>query len=242
MRRRTIFAVFLTPIVVLGVQVQLARSGTRLADEVGFRPVDASVRDGADPLRVVWLGDSTATGVGVDRIEATMAWRVAEAATEGAVELTVLGRSGDQVHEVLDDQLPRLADADADLVLVAVGANDVTALTRVPTFRARYRELLTGLQGAAPAATIVVLGVPDLGVVPRLLPPLRQLAGVRAAQLDRVIEELAEESGVRYVEMADTTGPVFGSDPDRYFAADDYHPSGEGYRVWAEVVLASVAP
>jgi lysophospholipase L1-like esterase len=239
------------PLVVLGVEVQLARSsGGRLDDEVGERPRQRTVRPGETPLHVVWLGDSTSTGVGAAAFTDSMAWRVAEGLTDGPVVLTVLGRSGDQVHEVLDEQLPELPGAlvpGADhVVLVSIGANDVTALTRRPTFEARYLDLVDAIEAtsdeAGVEARIVLVGIPDIGTAPRLLPPLRQVAGFRGAQLDDEIAQVARRRGLHHVELAERTSRIFSSDPDRYFSADEYHPSSDGHEVWADAVLASLEP
>jgi len=249
--RRALAAVAIAvgvPAVVLGVEVQLARTGTRLDDEQGQRPRQQVVRPGPDPLHVVWLGDSTTTGVGAEPFEASMAWRVAEGLADGPVGLTVLGRSGDQVHEVLDHQVPSLPEVlvpgAEHVVLVSIGANDVTALTRRPTFADRYRTMVDGIEAAVEEtgveARVVLVGIPDLGTAPRLLPPLRQVAGVRAAQLDAEIARLARRRGLHHVELAERTSRTFSSDPDRYFSADEYHPSGDGHGVWAEAVLASL--
>ena len=243
MRRRILIVLLLVvvvPLAVLGIEVQLARSGTRLEDEEGFRPDALAVRPGADPLRVVWLGDSTATGVGSDDVEGSMAYRVTRALTDGAVSLTILARSGDQVHEVIEDQLDPLSARQADVVFVSVGANDVTALTRRSTFRSRYRDLVRGIRGAVPDAQLVLVGIPDIGVAPRLLVPLRQLAGARGAQLDGEIRDVARAQDVLHIDLAARTSSTFSSDPDRYFAADDYHPSADGHAVWAGAVLDGV--
>lgn len=244
MRRRTILivavVVVLVPVVVLAVEVQIARNATRLDDEVGFRPTDLTIRAGPEPTTVVWLGDSTATGVGVDDVSESMAYEVTEAVVEGPVELTILAVSGAQVHEVVDNQIPALDQTNADVVFVSVGANDVTGLTRAPTFRRRYRRLVESIRAAVPDASIVLVGIPDLGTAPRLPVPLRQIAGFRAAQLDGVIEDIAERRGIEHVDLAERTGSIFASDPDRYFSPDDFHPSPAGHQVWADAVIDAV--
>lgn len=258
MRRRIfviIAVVVLLPIVVLGVEVHLARTAPLLDDEEGFRPRDAAVRPGADPLRVLWMGDSTSTGVGADRLEETMAGRVAEglgADRDRGVELTVLGVSGAQVHQVLADQLPELRDRvegrspDAapdvapDVVLISIGANDATALTRRPTFRNRYRRMVDEVRALAPGAEVVLVGIPDMGTAPRIPVPLRQIAGLRAAQLDDDIEAVAAEAGLHHVDLAERTSREFSSDPDRYFSGDEFHPSADGHALWADAILASL--
>ena len=239
------------PLVVLGVEVQVARtSGGRLDDEAGGRPRPRTVRPGEQPLHVVWLGDSTSTGVGAEDFTGSMAWRVAEGLTDGPVIITVLGRSGDQVHEVLDEQLPELTGVLAPglehVVLVSIGANDVTALTRRPTFEDRYVDMVdrieTVLEQAGVDARLVLVGIPDIGTAPRLLPPLRQVAGFRGAQLDDAIAGVARRRGLHHVDLAERTSRTFSSDPERFFAADEYHPSSAGHEVWADAVLASLDP
>lgn len=253
-RRRAVALVavaVLVPLVVLGVEVQLARSGGgRLEDEAGERPRRREVRPGPDPVHVVWLGDSTSTGVGAGDLTESMAWRVAAGLTDGPVVVSVLGRSGDQVHEVLDDQLPELPEVlipGADhVVVVSIGANDVTALTRRPTFEDRYLQMVDEIEAVLDAAgveaRVVLVGIPDIGTAPRLLPPLRQLAGFRGAQLDEEIAGVARRRGLHHVDLAGRTSRTFSSDPERYFAADEYHPSSDGHGVWADAVLASLDP
>ncbi len=247
MRRRLLLpvaAAVLLPVIVLGVEVQLARTAPRLDDEVGFRPIDIVVGDGTPETKVVWLGDSTSTGVGTDRVEDSMAFRVTSM-RHGDARFAILGVSGAQIHEVVDDQLPELAarvdDGDVpDVVYVSIGANDVTALTRRPEFRERYRSMAEQLTELVPDAEIVIVGIPDMGTAPRLPVPLRQIAGVRAAQLDGVIGEIAEDADLHKVDLAGRTSATFSSDPGRYFSLDDFHPSRDGHRVWAEAVVASI--
>lgn len=222
-------------VVLLAVEVQLARGGTRL----GGAPLDLDGRVGdatGTPLRVVWLGDSTAAGVGVDEPADALPTVVA-AALGRPVDLTVLAVSGDTIGDVLADQVPVAAALVPDVVFVSVGANDVTHLTTQDDFGGRYRALLDLLPADA---EVVLLGVPDMGAAPRLAQPLRAIAGYRGRELDEVVREVVVEAGARYVPIAEATGPTFRAEPDRMFAADGYHPSALGYRLWADAVLAEV--
>lgn len=237
-RRAVAFAIpvaALCLLAVLVVEVLLARRGPTLAGP----PLDLDGRVGGGPgavLRTVWLGDSTAAGVGVDEPEDALA-HVVSAALGRPVELTVLAVSGDRVGDLITDQLSAAAAADPDLVFISVGANDVTHLTSRDDFRSQYRTVLDRLPEGA---DVVVLGVPDMGAVPRLAQPLRAIAGGRGRQLDEVVRAVAEEAGATYVPIAEATGPNFRAEPEVMFAADDYHPSAAGYRLWAAAVLAEV--
>lgn len=222
-------------VAVLVVEVLVARSGPEL--QGGPLDLDGLVGgEAATPLRVVWLGDSTAAGVGVDASSEALATVVAERLGT-PVELVVLAVSGDRVGDVVDDQLPRVAAIDPDVVFVSVGANDVTHLTTRDDFEQRYGELLDALPDRV---EVVVLGVPDMGAIPRLAQPLRAVAGFRGRELDEVVRYVAAEAGATYVPIAAATGPAFRREPDRYFAADRYHPSAAGYRLWADAVLREV--
>ena len=218
----------------LGVEVLLARRGQML--EGPALDLDGRVGGSGPALRVVWLGDSTAAGVGAsegsDALPTVVATRL-----DRPVELHVLAVSGERVGGVVDDQLPAVATLEPDAVFVSVGANDVTHLTSRGAFGDQYRTLLAGLPDGV---AVVVLGVPDMGAVPRLAQPLRAVAGFRGRELDEVVREVAAGHDAVYVPVAAATGPAFRAAPDRYFAADDYHPSPAGYRLWADAVVAAL--
>ncbi len=229
-----VMAVPVALVVVLAVEVVVARRGPMLEGV----PLDLDGRVGppaGTALRVVWLGDSTAAGVGVDDPEDALPVVVARELGV-AVDLTVLAVSGARVADVVGEQLRGVAALEPDVVFVSVGANDVTHVTSRDDFADRYRQLLGELPDGA---TVVLLGVPDMGAVPRLAQPLRAVAGVRGRQLDDVVRHVARDEGLTYVPIAQATGPAFRRDPDRFFAVDRYHPSAAGYRLWADAVLAA---
>lgn len=213
---------------VLGVEIELARRAENL-DEVELSYPDAG------STHAVWIGDSTAYGVGVVRGSAAVASLVADARDERVTNLAV---SGATLSDVLVDQVPQVAAEQPDIVYVSAGANDVTHLTGTDSFRRDYARLLDGLP---PGIPVVVLGVPDMGAPPRLLQPLRAIAGLRGRQLDDLVRAAARtRDDATYVDIAGPTGPRFRADPDRFFADDGYHPNAAGYRLWADAVLATV--
>lgn len=226
----------LVAVAVLGVEVELARRG----DELTGAPLtlDGFVGSGTgEPVRMAWLGDSTAAGVGAMDPGGALPRQVASRLGR-PVELVVLARSGARVAEVADDQVGRVAAGRPDLVVVSVGANDVTHLTSAGAFRRSYEELLDRLDELG-SVEVVVLGVPDMGSPPRLAQPLRFVAGVRGGTLDAVVREVARDHGVGYVDIAGETGPAFRRRLD-LFSADRYHPDRRGYEVWADAVVPVV--
>ena len=216
---------------VLGVEVEVARRGQNLDDvELSWH------REGSTP--VVWLGDSTAYGVGVTDGADAVASIVARARDERVTNLAVSGATLEEVEGQMAG-IPTRPGERPERIYVSVGANDVTHLTRTKEFFVAYRDFL----GRLPQdIEVVVLGVPDMGAPPRLAQPLRAIAGWRGRRLDEEVRRAVRrrENDVTYVDIAGRTGPAFRRDPDQMFADDGYHPSAAGYRVWADAVLDTV--
>ena len=216
----------------------MARAGPRLATSTPLA-LDATV-GGAQPgdrarpaLRMVWLGDSTAAGVGADGPDGALPRQVA-ARLGRPVQLTVLARSGSRLGDVVEQQLARAVSLKPDVVVVSVGANDVVHLTSKRRFASQYRRVLDPLR----PTPVVVLGVPDMGAAPRFAQPLRAIAGWRGRALDGVVRDALDgRSQAHYVDIAGRTGPPMRREPDRYFAIDRYHPNTAGYGLWADAVL-----
>lgn len=230
----------LLAVLLVGEAQWAARTGHDLDDS----PVDLDARIGADQpgpvLRVTWLGDSTAAGLGASDAAHSVAGQVADRLAgdlRRPILLTGLATSGDRVGDVLKAQAAKVPN-DAGLVLVSVGANDATHLTGRGDFRARYRKLVDRIRSRTGGrARLVLLGVPDLGAVTRLPQPLRAVAGWRGEQLDTDVRHLGSERHLGYVDIAGETGPAFRRDPGRLLAIDHYHPNDEGYRLWTNAVV-----
>lgn len=234
-RRWLVAATLAVPAAALGLlaaEVVLARQGPHLAGpSVDYHAAGATT--------AVWVGDSTAVGVGTADAQDGVASRVGRARGERVVMLAV---SGATAADVVDTQLDRVEGLAPAVVYVSVGANDVTHLTSPADFGSTYRQLLDRLV-ALPGVRVVALGVPDMGSPPRLRQPLRALAGVRGRQLDRVIrDQVRRHPGVMYVDIAGPTRRPFRDEPHRYFSADRYHPSAAGYELWARAVLEALGP
>ena len=88
---------------------------------------------------------------------------------------------------------------------------------------------------------VVVAGVGDLGTVPRLLPPLRQLASRRGRRGDAVQARVAERYGAIKADLWGAAADAFRSDPS-IFSPDLFHPAAPGHRVWADAAWEALEP
>ncbi|HEY8202864.1 MAG TPA: SGNH/GDSL hydrolase family protein [Actinomycetota bacterium] len=223
------------------VAVALRRDYIRTAPaaEIGgtFDPPDGAR---GRPLRFVVLGDSTAAGLGAGSADRSypvlLARRLAEAGFR--VDLIDLGVSGARTADVAAKQAPGAAAAHPDLVLVAIGGNDVTHLTHLAAVRHDMRAALVALR--ATGARVVVAGVPDMRAH-AFLEPLRSIAGRRGRVVSRAIEAVARDQGVAFVPLAERTGHFFAEDPGGTFSSDLFHPGPGGYRRWADAIYPALA-
>ena len=236
----TAAAVVVTGVALIGVEVLVARNGPH-PPAGPPTPADSPAGPPGTPVdTVVWLGDSTAAGLGASTQAQSLPEQVA-ALLGAPVRLTVLARSGDRVADVVHDQVPRLAGIHPSVVFISVGANDTTHLTSRGSFRRDYAKVLAGLPSGV--ARVVLLGVPDMGAPPRLAQPLRAVAGWRGRALADDVRHLAARTPrAIFVDIAGRTGPAFRKKPGRYFSRDHFHPSDAGYALWAQAVASVSRP
>jgi len=190
-------------------------------------------------IKVALLGDSSAAGYGVDRAVETTGAHLASGIAAGAdrrVHLRAFARVGAQSSD-LAGQIERALAVDADLAVILVGANDVTHAVRPSQ---SVRHLADGVRRLREAGAKVLVGTcPDLGTIKPIPPPLKQVARswsrrLAAAQAIATVEE----EGVA-VSLGSILGPDFEAAPALLFGPDRFHPSAEGYRALAEVLVPS---
>lgn len=209
-------------------EARRARGGDRPYSEAlpGSGRVNAGLA--TRPVRITWMGDSLAAGLGCDHVDDTPA-HLSARMLERAVDLTVLAVPGARVSHVLDEQLPRL-DRSSDLVVVCVGANDVASSVS----RRHYAEQLDELLGQLAPLRTIALTLPDMAMPDRMAEPLRSLAGARARWFEQARGRVAAaHPHVTSVDIASRPAGVSRRDGRTMLCADRFHPGPEGYRVWA---------
>ncbi|WP_193605065.1 SGNH/GDSL hydrolase family protein [Nocardioides dongkuii] len=190
-------------------------------------------------IRVALLGDSSAAGYGVERVEETPGAMLASGIAEHAGrrvhlrDFAVVGaRSSD-----LGDQVDRAIPVTPDVAVILIGANDVTH-TVMPS--ASVRHLAEGVRRLREAGIEVVVGTcPDLGTLKPIAPPLKQVARAWSRRLAAGQTIAVVEEGGRTVSVGSILGPEFAAAPALLFGPDQFHPSAQGYRSLASVLVPS---
>lgn len=193
-----------------------------------------------DPIRFVVLGDSTAAGLGVHRVRETPAAMIATGLSrrlERPVQLRNLGVAG-CTSPRLGYQVEEALELSPDIVLIVIGANDLTQQTGIA---ASVRHLADAVRRLRAIGTRVVVGTcPDLGAVQPMRPPLKWIARAWSRSLAAAQTVAVVEAGGWTVSLGSLLGPAFAAQPSRLFSLDRYHPSAEGYALAASVLLPTV--
>ena len=190
---------------------------------------------GSGPLRLLVLGDSSGAGVGVDSFSESLAGLLVEGlGGPSAVTWTVIARTG----WTTSSALVALADVDGpfDLVVTALGVNDVTGGLSEAAAAKLHGRLLDELLGRLGAGRVIVSTVPPIGSFPALPWPLRYYLGLRADEYDAALEAVASRHAA-----VTRLKPSLALDPSG-MASDGFHPGAPVYREWAERVLNLARP
>ena len=207
---------------------------------VGTGPHPTSASDLCGVIRLVMLGDSLATGLGVDGPEQLPGAVLARGLAQHSgrpVQLDTLAicgctsrRLGGQLDTVLLDP-PQAA-------IIMIGANDVTR--RMPPWESA-KLLADAVSRLRAAGTTVIVGTcPDLGTIRSIPQPLRTLAHTSSLTLARWQREAVDRAGGVTVPLAQLLAHDFLTQPDMLFGRDHYHPSSAGYAAVCTVLLPAL--
>lgn len=193
----------------------------------------------APAIKVALLGDSSAAGYGVDRVEDTPGAQLGSGLAVAAnrrVHLRSFAVVGAKSSD-LADQIDRALPTTPDIAVILVGANDVTH-TVLPS--ASVGHLSDGVRRLRDAGVEVLVGTcPDLGTIKPIAPPLKQVARAWSRRLAAAQTITVVEEGGRTVSLGSILGPEFDAAPAMLFGPDRFHPSADGYRSLAQVLLPS---
>jgi lysophospholipase L1-like esterase len=212
---------------------RLSRTIPRFADADG---ITGQVGSGERRMKVVALGDSVTAGYAVGHhrssVAGQLAMRLADryGATVDWQACALTGATAGNATGLVDAD----ALADADLVFVSIGVNDLKNLHSANRFRRELGTLLDAVLDAAPHARVCLLGIPPLDHFPAFPRPLADALGWRGRVFDAIAVAAvgARERAFR-IETAEPLGPEM-------FAADGFHPSPALHAAFADAVMAGL--
>jgi lysophospholipase L1-like esterase len=191
-------------------------------------------------LRLCFLGDSSAAGLGVDHADKTAAVLVARAVAAVAdrpVSLSNVAVVGARSRD-LDLQVTRALQQHPQIAVIMIGANDITHRDRP---QKSVRLLVNAVERLQLSGCKVVVGTcPDLGTIRPVAQPLRAYARRASRELAAAQAAAVESVDGQPVRLADALGARFHTSPEKYFSADRFHPSAAGYADCAGELIPAV--
>jgi lysophospholipase L1-like esterase len=231
-----IYKMLLGP-VLLAQGKKMRRTALRLPEATGQRTGVVVSEGSRSELKLLFVGDSTMAGVGVRHQTAALAFQVASILAKQLdcpVRWQVVAKSGISTSQAFDfvkgqELMP------ADVLVTALGVNDVTSQRTPRQFVTDYEALLHELLPRARARFAVISGLPPLHLTPVAPQPLRWYLGRCAHLLDeRLYKWIGGQRNIAYVSLQWATD-------SKEMATDGYHPGEILYRKWAGLVAESVA-
>jgi len=196
-------------------------------------------------LRVLIVGDSSAAGVGVGTQDDAFAGQLAQALAEragAAVAWQLVATSG----HTAQDAARALANAPlttADLLVTALGVNDVVSQTRPAQFLRSLDEIHALAVTRAQVTHSWHCGLPPMGTFPLLPQPLRWILGRDAAHLDdALVRHLQGQTSRLHLPLPEAPRMPGKDDstPEGWMARDGFHPGLLGYRQWGRQVAEAI--
>ena len=191
------------------------------------------------PVNYLALGDSTGAGVGAREggYVARLFRRIVAIRPES--KLTNLCVSGATTSDVLRDQLDRGVSVNHNLVTLGIGINDIGHGVSLETFSQNYDQILSTLRSKT-TARIVVTNIPEISSAPRIPQAIRSEYQQRIVRYNQKLQEVASRHGVTVFDIYTITHEQLPAHPE-YFSADGFHPSDQGYELWAETMWPTIA-
>ncbi|OGY54002.1 MAG: hypothetical protein A3A24_03240 [Candidatus Buchananbacteria bacterium RIFCSPLOWO2_01_FULL_46_12] len=192
--------------------------------------------DKTAPILYVALGDSLTAGVGTNNFQQSYPYLVAEklANSGSAVTLKDLSVSGAKTSELISYQLAEAVGSKPSIVTLLIGVNDIHGNVSKTTFEKNYGEILKQLSQNA-NTKIYAISIPYIGSSTLFLPPYQLYFNYKTKEFNEIIKKLAAAYKVYYIDIYTPTVGLFMKSGPQY-STDAFHPSAEGYKLWAGVI------
>jgi lysophospholipase L1-like esterase len=233
MRSLSFYRLLLAP-VLLAQGRKTRQTALRLPEACGERIGRVQGESNLTELRLLFVGDSTMAGVGVrQQTEALASQTAANVARQldRSVHWQLVAKSGVNASQARS-LLERTNVLPADVLITALGTNDVISQTPPRRFVEEYERLLESM--LVRASFTVVNGLPPLHITPALPQPLRWYFGRYALLLDNQLRRwVGLKQDMAFVSLQ------WASDCTK-LAEDGFHPGPALYEAWAALIATQI--
>lgn len=189
-------------------------------------------------LSFLLLGDSSAAGVGVDSTEQSLLGQLLVHLSQNhEVSYKMMAKTGRTTMDMIAIFEHEYAQH-FDVVITALGVNDVTAQVSIKTWIQQQQHLTELIDKLYSPKKIIMSGLPPMHLFPALPWPLNAFMGQAADKLDVALQGLCENhQHLSYHSLRNYPTKVT-------TASDGFHPGPAVYSIWgkklAEEILQAI--
>lgn len=221
------------------IYYRLGHSTVRYLDRQALYEIGGTQGDVAS-LVYIALGDSFSSGQGAKSYEESFPYLLAvDLAKDKKTKVILQNFSvpGVRSAQVVSGQLEQAISAKADIITLLIGTNDVHGGIDKEVFRKNYIKILDDLVQKT-SAKIYIIGLPDAGRDGLLWPPYNYYFKYQTTEYNKIIKGLASDYDLTYIDLENSLQSKV-QDEDAYYSPDSFHPSAEGYQLWAQIIYDS---
>jgi lysophospholipase L1-like esterase len=213
--------------------LRLKRSAIRMPEAQGPRSMSLGLEQ-VNKLKLLYLGESPAAGVGIEEIKYAVSAQVAyKLAQTQNVEWQLLAQNGIKIKELLI-KLQQTETHKPDISIITMGVNDCTNLTSNRQWKAQLINLIAELKSRG-CQRIFFTAVPPMLEFPLLPAPLSWIMGYRAHVLNHLLEQVCQQHDAQYLAFSAVLLPEM-------ICPDGYHPNKKGAELWAQSISQQIIP
>ncbi len=180
-------------------------------------------------MLILVAGDSTAVGVGAIENIKSIAGRLGTQFPKADISnVGIIGAKVKDLLIVLQEQKSKYYN----LIVLQIGANDISQLTPYDEIRREISEVLS--LASELSSKIILLTAGDLGRARVFQWPLSSIVTARTLNVREIfIEEALKYRNVSFVDLyLDRNEDPFEKNLTKYYAPDSFHLTSDGYGVW----------
>lgn len=191
-------------------------------------------------IKIAALGDSLTYGQGANDFTESYPYLLAKslAGEKQAISLSPFAFPGAMTSDLIDNFLDQAVAFQPDIATILIGVNDMHNHISLPDFKKNYQKIISDLK-TNPQTKIYLISMPFIGDEVLMLPPYQKHFFQETEKYNEVIKTLAQENQVEYLDITTDTTELFKKSGDHY-SLDHFHPSAIGYKIFAQLIYASI--
>lgn len=179
-------------------------------------------------IKILVAGDSTGVGTGATMPEDSTAGQLGK--KYPTADITNISQNGLKL-EGLESKLKN-TEQTYDLILIQIGANDIVQQTDNKKIEETLNSVLQ--RATSKSKKVILLTAGNVGLSPVFKSPISNILTFKTKEVRNIfIKTVTQYPTVTYVDLfKEKSEDIFITDVKKYYAADRFHPSSEGYKVW----------